>query len=95
MDKTFPSPAEALADLPDGARIAVSGFGQSAGSPVSLLAALRERGSRDLCLVGNTIPPGAHLLIEQHQVSQLIMSFTARAGTKTAAEQQIDRKSVV
>ena len=89
MDKTFASPAEAVADLPDGARIAVSGFGQSAGSPVSLLAALRERGSRSLCLVGNTIPPGAHLLIEQHQVSQLIMSFTARAGTKTAAEQQI------
>src|SRR2546427_939749 len=89
MDKVFGSPAEAIADLPDGARVAVSGFGQSAGSPVSLLAALRERGSRDLCLVGNTIQPGAHPLIEQRQVSRLIMSFTARAGSKSPVEQQI------
>jgi 3-oxoacid CoA-transferase len=89
MDKVVASPAEAIADLPDGARVAVSGFGQSAGSPVSLLAALRERGSRGLCLVGNTIQPGAHPLIEQHQVSRLIMSFTARAGAKSPVEEQI------
>jgi 3-oxoacid CoA-transferase len=89
MDKVFPSPAEALFDLEDGARIAVSGFGQSAGQAVSLLAALCERGSRRLCLVGNTIPPGARPLIERHQVGQLIMSFTSRAGVKSAAEEQI------
>jgi 3-oxoacid CoA-transferase len=89
VNKVFPSPRDAIADLPDGARIAVSGFGQSAGSPVSLLAALCERGSRRLCLVGNTIPPGARPLIERHQVSELIMSFTARAGAKSAAEEQI------
>ena len=80
---------DALADLPDGARIAVSGFGQSAGSPVSLLAALLEHGARDLCLVGNTIPPGARPLFEHHRVRQLIMSFTARAGAKTIIEDQI------
>src|SRR5579875_3341904 len=53
MDKTYESPAAAVADLTDAASIAVSGFGQSAGSPVSLLAALVERGSKDLTLVGN------------------------------------------
>jgi 3-oxoacid CoA-transferase len=89
MDKVMASPARAIADLRDGATIAVSGFGQSAGSPVSLLAALRERGSRDLCLVGNTIPPGAHALIEAHQVSRLVMSFTARAGSRSVAEDEI------
>src|SRR5215469_11785943 len=89
MDKVFSSPADAIADLADGARIAVSGFGQSAGQPVSLLAALVERGSRRLCLVGNTIPPGARPLIEGHQVGELIMSFTARAGARSAAEEQI------
>jgi 3-oxoacid CoA-transferase len=89
MDKVMASPLEAIGDLPDGARVAVSGFGQSAGSPVSLLAALCERGSRGLCLVGNTIPPGARALIERHQVSELIMSFTARAGARSAAEEQI------
>jgi 3-oxoacid CoA-transferase len=89
VDKVFSSPAEAIGDLQDGARIAVSGFGQSAGQPVSLLAALHERGSKGLCLVGNTIPPGAAPVIEQHQVSHLIVSFTARAGMKSAAAEQI------
>jgi 3-oxoacid CoA-transferase len=95
LDKVHPTPADALADLGDGARIAVSGFGQSAGSPVSLLAALLERGARDLCLVGNTIPPGARPLFEHHRVRQLIMSFTARAGAKTAIEDQIANGEIV
>jgi 3-oxoacid CoA-transferase len=89
VDKTVASPLEAISDLPDGARIAVSGFGQSAGSPISLLTALRERGATGLCLVGNTIPPGGHALIENHQVTHLIMSFTARAGVKTVAQDMI------
>ena len=94
MDKLFASPADALADLQDGARIAVSGFGQSAGSPVSLLAALVERGSRELCLVGNTIPPGGRPLFEHGQVRQLIISFTARAGAKTPIEEQLARGEI-
>src|SRR5215471_19392111 len=94
MDKVFASPADALADLQDGARIAVSGFGQSAGSPVSLLAALVERGSRELCLVGNTIPPGGRPLFEHGQVRQLIISFTARAGAKTPIEEQLARGEI-
>src|SRR5690348_10709224 len=49
MDKLRTSPADAISDLPDGASIAVSGFGPSAGAPFSLLAALGERGTRDLC----------------------------------------------
>jgi 3-oxoacid CoA-transferase len=89
MDKVFASPQDALGDLPDGARIAVSGFGQSAGSPISLLAALRERGSTNLCLVGNTIPPGGHALVENNQVRHLVMSFTARAGVQTQAQDMI------
>jgi 3-oxoacid CoA-transferase len=87
MDKVFESPKAALYDLEDGARIAVSGFGQSAGSPVSLLAALDERGSRDLTLVGNTIPPGAGPIIEAGRVRHLIQSFTARAGRSSATDQ--------
>jgi 3-oxoacid CoA-transferase len=89
MDKVVASPLEAIADLPDGAVVAVSGFGRSAGSPVSLLTALLERGSRDLCLVGNTVPPTAQALVEHGQVSRLVMSFTARAGSRSAAEEAI------
>jgi 3-oxoacid CoA-transferase len=89
MDKTYESPAAAITDLEDGARITVSGFGASAGSPVSLLAALAERGSKDLTLVGNTIPPGAGPLFEQKRVRHLIMSFTARGGRMGEVEQQL------
>jgi 3-oxoacid CoA-transferase len=89
MDKLRTSPADAISDLPDGASVAVSGFGQSAGAPVSLLAALDKHGTKDLCLVGNTIPPGAQDLVETGRVRHLIMSFTARAGGSSPAEDRI------
>ncbi|MGH8988208.1 MAG: 3-oxoacid CoA-transferase, partial [Acidimicrobiales bacterium] len=90
MDKVCESPAAAIADLVDGASILVSGFGQSAGSPVSLLGALCERGSRELCLVGNTIPPGAGPLVEGGRVRHLIMSFTSRNGRRGVAEELLE-----
>jgi 3-oxoacid CoA-transferase len=89
MDKVLDSPADAIADVEDGARIAISGFGQTAGSPVSLLRALGERGTRRLCLIANGLQPAAQALINQHQVRELIVSFTTRAGTRTPMEEQI------
>lgn len=94
MDKVVASPLEAIDDLPDGARIAISGFGQSAGQPISLLAAVLDRGTTGLTLVGNTIAPGAHVLIENHQVQHLMMSFTARAGVKTVAQEMMKRGEI-
>jgi 3-oxoacid CoA-transferase len=90
MDKVFSSPEAAIADLADGSSVAISGFGMSAGAPFSLLAALLERGSRDLCLVANTLGSGGSALIEKHQVSRLIVSFTTRGGSRTIAEERIE-----
>ncbi len=89
MDKLMPSPADAISDLPDGATVAVSCFGPSAGAPVSLLAALNERGTTDLCLVGNSIPPAGQALIEAGRVRRMVVSFTARPGWSSPAEQRI------
>jgi 3-oxoacid CoA-transferase len=89
VHKVVASPAEAIADLEDGAVIAVSGFGMSAGVPLSLLGALLERGSRDLTFVGNTIGVKGNELIERGQVGRLVVSFTARAGARTPAEEHI------
>ena len=89
MDKVVASPAEAISDLTDGASVAISGFGPSAGAPVSLLAALRERGSTNLCLVANTIGAGGNALIENNQVARLIVSFTSRAGASSPAEEKM------
>jgi 3-oxoacid CoA-transferase len=93
VDKVVASPAEAVADIPDGASIAVSGFGLSSGVPNSLLAAAVAQGARDLCLVANGVGGAAAQLIENRQVSRLIVSFVARpnldsvAGAQAAAGQ--------
>ena len=89
MDKLVASPADAISDLPDGATVAVSCFGPSAGAPISLLTALAEGDSRDFCLVANSIPPAGQALIEAGRVRHLIVSFTARPGGSSPAEERI------
>jgi 3-oxoacid CoA-transferase len=88
VDKVVPSPGEAVADIPDGASIAVSGFGLSSGVPNSLLAAAVEQGARDLCLVANGVGGAAARLIENNQVSRLIVSFVSRPNIDSAAGAQ-------
>jgi 3-oxoacid CoA-transferase subunit A len=51
-DKVVASVAEALADVPDGARVMVGGFGLC-GNPEALIAGVVERGLRDLTLISN------------------------------------------
>src|SRR5713226_7164714 len=94
MDKVFASPAEAVADVPDGASIAISGFGLSSGVPNSLLAAAAEQGAKDLCLVANGVGGAAAELIENHQVSRLIVSFVSRPNIDSAAGQQAAAGSI-
>ncbi len=52
MDKTYASAAEAVADIPAGASLAVGGFGLS-GVPIVLIRALLERGVDELEVVSN------------------------------------------
>ena len=93
MDKTVASPVEAVADIRDGATVAIAGFGVAHRFPTGLLLALRDQGTRDLCLVCNSMgAPGeirGQILAEHNQVSRLIVSFSVRPGLKTATEDQI------
>src|SRR3569623_2013162 len=52
MDKSVATPAAAVADIADGASIAVGGFGLC-GVPVELIAALYASGTTDLRTVSN------------------------------------------
>jgi 3-oxoacid CoA-transferase subunit A len=52
MDKVVASAAEAVADIPDGATLAVGGFGLC-GVPVKLIDALLEQGAEDLTTISN------------------------------------------
>jgi 3-oxoacid CoA-transferase subunit A len=52
VDKVVGSPAEAVADIPDGASLAVGGFGLC-GIPQALIEALLDVGTTDLATVSN------------------------------------------
>ncbi len=52
MDKVVPSAREAVADIPDGATLAVGGFGLC-GVPIRLIDALLEQGTSGLTTISN------------------------------------------
>lgn len=53
IDKRYSSPAEALADVADGATVFITGFG-GAGFPNVMIRALRDRGPKNLTVVVNS-----------------------------------------
>ncbi len=93
MNKVFTSPQDAIADMSDGATIAIAGFSVAHRFATSLLLALREKGTKNLTLVCNSLgDPGAtrgQILAENKQVKKLIAAFSVRPGTPTASEAQI------
>ena len=93
MNKVVASPEQAVADIRDGATIAIAGFSVGHRFATSLIFALREKGTKDLCLVCNSLgDPGAtrgQILAENKQVKKLIAAFSVRPGTPTASEGQI------
>jgi 3-oxoacid CoA-transferase len=93
MDKVFASPEAALADLADGATVALGGFSVGHRFALSLIVALRDKGTKDLCIVANSLgAPGelrGQVLAENGQVRKLIAAFSVRTGLPTAAEDQI------
>lgn len=93
MDKVFESPDRAVADIANGATIAIAGFSVGHRFANSLIIALREKGTKDLTLVCNSLgDPGAtrgQILAENKQVKKLIAAFSVRPGTPTASEEQI------
>jgi 3-oxoacid CoA-transferase len=56
--------------------------------PNSLLKAAAEQGARDLCLVANGVGGAAAELIENDQVSRLIVSFVSRPNIDSAAAER-------
>ncbi len=77
INKIVKSPAEAVADVFDGAVIMISGFGE-AGSPIELIHALIDQGAKNLTVISNNTGSG-HVgiasLIEHKRVTKMICSF--------------------
>lgn len=81
INKIVSSVSEAVAGIFDGATIHIGGFGE-AGSPVELIHALIDLGSRDLTIVSNNAGSGnvgLAALIENRQVRKIICSFPRTA----------------
>jgi 3-oxoacid CoA-transferase subunit A len=77
VDKTVASPAEAVADIPDGASVAVGGFGLS-GIPWVLIDALLAQGATDLSVVSNNCGvdgAGLGVLLEHRRIRRFVASY--------------------
>ena len=92
MDKVVASPEQAIADIVDGASVAIAGFGLAHRFPNSLIFALKDKGTRNLTIVCNSLGTAGEkgqLLVENKQVKKLVAAFSIRAGMPTEAERQI------
>ncbi len=99
MDKTLPSLADAVADIPDGAVVMIGGFGGS-GAPIELIHALIDRylatgHPKGLTVVNNNAGNG-HVglaaLIETGMVAKLICSFPRSADPVVFTEMYLAGK---
>lgn len=83
INKQVSSPAEAVADVFDGAVVMIGGFGE-AGSPVELIHALIDQGATNLTVVSNNTGSGEvglAALLKAERVSKIICSFPRTANS--------------
>jgi len=96
MDKTIPSLAEAVADIPDGATVMIGGFGGS-GAPIELIHALvdrfRETGSpKNLTVINNNAGNGRiglAAMIAIGMVAKMICSFPRSKNPKAFTDKYL------
>ncbi|MEU6534821.1 CoA transferase subunit A [Streptomyces sp. NPDC047000] len=89
MDKVVATAAEAVADVPDGASLAVGGFGLS-GVPGVLIQALYERGVSGLSVVSNNcgaMDSGLAVLLAADRITRVTGSYIG--GNKEFARQYL------
>jgi 3-oxoacid CoA-transferase subunit A len=85
MDKVMASATEAVADIPDGAVLAVGGFGLC-GVPFALISALLEQGADELTTISNNCgveEQALGVLLYAGRIRKTISSFVG--GSKEVA----------
>lgn len=83
INKRVPTPAAAVADIPDGATLMIGGFGE-AGSPIELIHALIDHGARGLTVISNNTGSGEvglAALLKAGRVAKVICSFPRTANS--------------
>jgi 3-oxoacid CoA-transferase subunit A len=77
MNKVLPSAEDAVARIPEGATIMMGGFGLC-GIPENLIAALRDRGTKNLTIISNNAGVddfGIGILLRARQVKKMISTY--------------------
>ena len=88
MDKVVASAEDAVRELQDGATIMMGGFGLC-GIPENLIAALKQKGTRDLTVVSNNAGVddfGIGQLLQTRQVRKMIATYV---GENKVFERQV------
>lgn len=83
MNKVISGAREAVERIPDGAVILMGGFGLC-GIPENLIAALKEKGTRDLIVVSNNAGVddfGIGILLQTRQVRKMISTYVGENDT--------------
>ena len=88
----YTSAADAIADIPDGAMIAMGGFSATLGLPQALLRAIASQSTaKDLTFIGNGIPQGhtgdtedPWYFVDPSRVSKVICSFPVGGSRRGA-----------
>jgi 3-oxoacid CoA-transferase A subunit len=100
LDKTCASADEAVADIPDGASVAIGGF-FTAGMPFQLVQALTRHKVKDLTIIVQSFGPGnedMNLLMEKGMVKKAICNYpfyrSATRGAKSPFEQAMRKGKV-
>jgi len=84
IDKSVPTPEQAIAGVPDGATIMIGGFGP-AGQPTFLIDALIAQGARDLTIINNNAgngEVGLAALLKAGRVRKMICSFPRQVDSQ-------------
>jgi len=88
IDKRVGTPAEAVSAIGDGAVVMIGGFGE-AGSPIELIHALIDQGTRNLTAINNNTgngEVGLAALIGNGQVRKMICSYPRSSHSKVFPE---------
>jgi 3-oxoadipate CoA-transferase, alpha subunit len=88
IDKTVSSVAEAVSCIHDGAVVMIGGFGE-VGSPIELIHALIDQGTKDLTAINNNTGNGAvglAALIGGGQVRKMICSYPRSSHSEVFPE---------
>jgi 3-oxoacid CoA-transferase subunit A len=93
LNKVYLSADEAVADIPDGASIAISGF-FTAGTPSPLIEALARQGARNLTIICMQMGPGNEAIIQlvlNNQVRKTICNYPLYRSASRGADSPFEK----